>query len=249
MTTSDGYILRLDRIRSKSDESKPPIFLMHGLFESSTQWIILGANLSLGNIFVLLPTIFNFQFNHLISAYLLNEAGYDVWLGNARGTAPSRSHKYLNPSKKEFWSFSWHEIGLYDVSASIDYILSATHQKKLHYVGFSQGTTSFLVLTSMRPEYNDKIIEANLLSPVAYLGNTKNGLLCFLREHYSILMGIVRIYGLNNTIVKNQMFVRLFEFACRNLGDGKTHFGCKFFLLFFGSNQIKCVSGSVYYSI
>lgn len=185
-----------------------------------------------------------FSLKHLISAYLLADGGYDVFLGNARGTPSSMSHKHLNPNKKKFWWFSWHEIGLYDISASIDYILNATHQKKLHYIGFSQGTSAFLVLTSMRPEYNDKIIEANLLSPVAYLENTKNGLLRFLSEHYTVLMKIVRIFGLNNIIVKNQMFVKLVEFACRNLSGGKTPFSCKFFLSFLGSNQINCVSRS-----
>lgn len=94
----------------------------------------------------------------------------------------------------------------------------------------------------MRPEYNDKIIEANLLSPVAYLKHTKNGLLRFLSKHYTVVMAIVQTFGLNNIIVKNQMFVKLVELACQNLSGGKTPFGCKFFLSFFGSNQINCVS-------
>lgn len=94
----------------------------------------------------------------------------------------------------------------------------------------------------MRPEYNDKIIEANLLSPVAYLESTKNRLLRFLSKHYTVLMGIVRVFGLKNITVNNRMFVKLVEFACRNLSGGKTPFGCKFFLSFFGSKQINCVS-------
>lgn len=51
VNTSDGYILPLHRILSKSDGSKPPVFLMHGLFESSTQWIIMGVNHSLGEFY------------------------------------------------------------------------------------------------------------------------------------------------------------------------------------------------------
>lgn len=80
---------------------------------------------------------------------MLADAGYDVWLGNARGTEPSREHVRLRPNgifQKKYWEFSWHEIGMYDLPAIVDHILDTTHQKKLNYVGFSQGTTSFFVM-------------------------------------------------------------------------------------------------------
>lgn len=64
-------------------------------------------------------------------------------------------------------------MGYYDLPACIDYILGQTKYKKLHYVGHSQGTAIFFVLTSMRPEYNDKIAHMSALAPVAYLDHTR----------------------------------------------------------------------------
>jgi lysosomal acid lipase/cholesteryl ester hydrolase len=41
-------------------------------------------------------------------AFTMLENGYDVWLGNNRGTPFSRNHTVLNPDKdSEFWKFSF----------------------------------------------------------------------------------------------------------------------------------------------
>lgn len=62
-------------------------------------------------------------------------------------------------------------MGMYDLPAMIDYILHQTGQQQLFYVGFSQGTTQFWILMSLKPEYNKKIKLMSALAPVAYLGN------------------------------------------------------------------------------
>lgn len=104
--------------------------------------------------------------------FIVADRGYDVWIGNARGTQFSRQHLVHNFNKSEtYWNFSWHEIGIYDLPAIIDYILLLTNQSALHYVGHSQGTTALFVLCAMRPEYNQKIITAHLMTPVAYFNN------------------------------------------------------------------------------
>jgi len=69
---------------------------------------------------------------------------------------------------------SWHEMGVYDLPAVIDYILTNTEEKDLHYVGHSMGTTMFYVLMSLKPEYNVKIRHMISLAPVAFLRNTKS---------------------------------------------------------------------------
>lgn len=72
-------------------------------------------------------------------AYILADAGYDVWLGNSRGNRYSRKHKVLNPDKDAaYWAFSWHQMGVYDLPAEIDYVLAQTKQENLFYAGHSQ---------------------------------------------------------------------------------------------------------------
>ncbi|KMQ95114.1 lipase 3 [Lasius niger] len=109
--------------------------------------------------------------SQLIGPFLLSDNGYDVWLGNSRGTTNSKNHTRLSLESSEFWDFSWHEMGIYDLPAMIDYILKQTGQKQLFYIGFSQGTTQFFVLMSLRPEYNKKIKLMSALAPVAYTGH------------------------------------------------------------------------------
>ncbi|PZC86161.1 hypothetical protein B5X24_HaOG200589 [Helicoverpa armigera] len=157
ITTSDGYILEAHRIphgrdsNNTPDANKPIVFIMHGLLSSSADFLVLGPGTALG--------------------YLLAEAGYDVWLGNARGNFYSRKHRSLNPDSslnQNFWKFSWDEIGNIDLPAFIDHILETTGQSKLHYIGHSQGGTTFLVLNSLRPEYNEKFLSFQGLAPASF---------------------------------------------------------------------------------
>ena len=69
---------------------------------------------------------------------------------------------------------SWHEMGVYDLPAVIDYTLNYTAQKSLYYVGHSMGSTMFYVLMSVKPEYNTKIRHMVALAPAAFLRNTKS---------------------------------------------------------------------------
>nr|CAD7402545.1 unnamed protein product [Timema cristinae] len=107
--------------------------------------------------------------------FILADAGYDVWMGNARGNIYSRSHVSLSPRHSKFWNFSWDEMGLYDLPAALELSLEVTGQKQLYYIGHSMGTTMFFVLASSRPKYTATKVKAMFaLAPVAFLEHAKS---------------------------------------------------------------------------
>lgn len=93
---------------------------------------------------------------------------------------------------------SWHEIGVYDLPATIDYILEKTNKTQVHYNGHSQGGTSFLVMTSTRPDYNKKIKHASLFAPSAKIRRI-SPFIRFLSRINAIQVGIPHDDGLKTT--------------------------------------------------
>ena len=137
METEDGYILKMHRIlpKNKNSSTKPPVILMHGMLCTSADYILLGPYKALG--------------------FLLSNNNYDVWLGNNRGNTYSFHHKTLNPKSKKFWDFSFHELGYYDLSRMIDYVLEISGKDQLFYVGHSQGTTQVNFYLYLKKKFFD----------------------------------------------------------------------------------------------
>ncbi|XP_017026477.1 lipase 3-like [Drosophila kikkawai] len=203
VTTEDGYIISLFRIPfshnlQNQDEKRPIVFLQHGLFASSDIWPSLGPNDGL--------------------PFLLSDAGYDVWLGNTRGNRFSRNHTSLTTKNPNFWRFSWHEIGYYDIAAAIDYTLSTENgkdQEGIHYVGHSQGTTVMLVLMSSRPEYNKKIKTSHLLAPVAFMNNMDDFMVNTLSPYLGFNNLYSRLFCSQEFLPHNDFVLALFFNVCR----------------------------------
>ena len=81
-------------------------------------------------------------------AFLLSDAGYDVWLVNFRGNKYSKHHETLDIMTPEYWDFGWEEHALHDIPAFTNFILAKTGHKKVAYVSHSMGTTAALFALS-----------------------------------------------------------------------------------------------------
>jgi pimeloyl-ACP methyl ester carboxylesterase len=137
------------------------MFLQHGILDSADCWIM--------------------NFPSLAPAFVLAAEGYDVWLGNSRGSRYSMEHEYLDPKKdKEFWEFSFTEMGEYDAPAQFEYALKISEQKKATFIAHSQGTSQMFYALSAHPHYwKDKINLFVALAPVALMTHSRDLLFTF----------------------------------------------------------------------
>ncbi|KAM6443648.1 putative lysosomal acid lipase/cholesteryl ester hydrolase [Liasis olivaceus] len=134
--TVDGYYLQLNRIPygkhcPGNAGPRPIVLLVHGLMMEGRCWIANLPSNSLG--------------------FFLADAGYDVWLINTRGTTWSRRHQEFSIDQQEFWEFSFHEMAIYDIPATINFILYKTEQDWLYVIGHSQGAALGFIAFSILP--------------------------------------------------------------------------------------------------
>nr|XP_056705583.1 lysosomal acid lipase/cholesteryl ester hydrolase-like [Euleptes europaea] len=187
--TEDGYYLTIYRIpfgkKNQTRDPKPVVLLQHGLFTEASSWIANMANNSLG--------------------FILADAGYDVWLGNSRGTSWCQKHQNFSINQDEFWDFSFHEMAMFDIPATINFILQKTGQKQLYFIGHSQGTTLGFIAFSTFPKLSQKIKMFVALAPLVSFKHTsipQIRLLLFLPETF-----IKKIF-ISNDIIFSRKSVR-----------------------------------------
>ncbi|CAI6349310.1 unnamed protein product [Macrosiphum euphorbiae] len=149
--TKDHYMVGLERIPYSKNGNKTigkPIILLHGLYGTSMFYTLSNKSLS----------------------FILSDAGFDVWLLNFRLAGISKYMKnpktnVVTPLRNISWDFSFDELGIYDTTAAIDYILNKTGYSTLHMGGYSFGATICLIALAERPEYNNKIDKLVLITP------------------------------------------------------------------------------------
>lgn len=116
----------------------------------------------------------------------MSENGYNVWLGNARGSDHSLTHRRLGEYSKDFWDFSFHEIGIFDLPAMLDLVLKESQTPRLYFIGQGQGAASVMALLSVRPEFNQKIIQVHALAPAIIMENFSHPVMKLVMEYLEV---------------------------------------------------------------
>ena len=143
--TEDGYLLTTFHVTGstetgKFNPDKGAVLIQHGNLQDAASWI---DSYPKGKPMPL----------------ILADRGYDVWMGNNRGTEYSQKNtKGLDTSMKEFWAWSYAEMGIYDDTANIQMIKEKTGKDKIFYLGYSQGTVQmFYGLIKKGKEISDNL--------------------------------------------------------------------------------------------
>lgn len=145
---------------------------------------------------------------------ILADQGFDVWMGNTRGTRFSRRHKYLSPNQPAFWNWTWDELVSYDLPAMFDHIHGLTGQK-IHYLGHSLGTLIGFASFSEKGLV-DKLRSAAMLSPIAYLSHMTTVLGDIAAK--SFLAEATAIIGVAEFNPKSGLVGNFIKIICRQAG-------------------------------
>jgi len=169
--TTDGFVLSIVRIpqgknqqpHQKRQTKRPVVFLQHGLLDSATTWVMNLPQESLG--------------------FVLADAGFDVFLGNARGNTYSSTNKYYSPDTKEFWDLvDWDNMIAQDLPFMLNKALAVSGEQSLVYIGHSQGTLMGFGGFPLQPDLAAKVDLFIALAPVAYVNNQESVLLTYLAD-------------------------------------------------------------------
>eukprot|EP00347_Sterkiella_histriomuscorum_P018552 403345077 len=202
VTTKDGYILKIFRIPGRTTEAttngKKVALLQHGILDSADCWISHRANVA--------------------PAFQVVRAGYDVWLGNSRGNKYSHSHRNPSISNKDYWSFSFADMGTGDLPAVITYIKAVTGQDKLAFIGHSQGTTQmYYALAKNEDFYANSISVFVALGPVMKLTNSKSNLLQLIAHNDALLLATCQTLGIYEFFPANWLTTGAMRLLCGTL--------------------------------
>ena len=90
--------------KKKDLKLKPPVLLQHGMTQSSDMMILNRVDKA--------------------PAFVLAEAGYDVWLGNLRGNKYCQKHDSIDPKTDpaKFYDFDQSHHSRFDLVSMIDYV-------------------------------------------------------------------------------------------------------------------------------
>lgn len=205
--TEDGFHLTMFRLQKGPNfvSGKPVAFIQHGFTQSSEGWMIN-------------------DFKNSLPVKLI-EAGFDLWLGNNRGTKYSQVSDKWTMAQKQYWEFSFQQMALYDAPAQLGYVVKTTGQDKLTYIGHSQGTSQmFAALSDPKTHQwmNQHVKHFVALAPICYMNNFDQNLikdLAYFREGVVDLLKSLKKYAIEkNNCSPSEANIVFYESICRT-GD------------------------------
>lgn len=130
----------------------------------------------------------------------------------------------MNPDKdKEYWNFSYHEFGIYDLPAMINFIKSTSNVEKILFVGHSLGTTQLFAGYSIIPEYFSENLNGFIaLGPVTFLHNLESEILKKMIDYkidsFFKFLGLVELFKNTETTSNLQKLIcAKFGILCKSL--------------------------------
>jgi lysosomal acid lipase/cholesteryl ester hydrolase len=184
VVTEDKYILTLFRIpglsrgykKHNTASTRPPVLLQHGILDSSDAWVVRGGE---------------------SAAITLAYEGYDVWLGNSRGTKFSKEHISMDIENEDYWQFSFEECGDYDLPATIDYVLKETKYEKVAFVAHSMGNTLlYYAMSKNLKYYQERISVVVALAPAITLSYSASPLFQIVINKFKLISTLFKKQGM-----------------------------------------------------
>ncbi|KAF8376391.1 hypothetical protein PRIPAC_82820 [Pristionchus pacificus] len=160
-------------------------------------------------------------------AFILADAGIDVFLLNYRGTTYGKRHITLQPRNNKFWQFTLDELAKYDAPAAINKVLAVTGKKSLYWIGHSQGTAVGFMTLADNPKYNRKVKALFQLGPAGTSGYAK-GMMRFAFLAFKNIKPLVDLYRIalgSHEIIFGQdsVYISLCEFSPFNVSGVCEH--------------------------
>ena len=187
ITTDDGYTLTLMNVTKKRSAHKAnaplnPLLMVPAMGSNPDSWLSVA--------------IYNDPPDNAIQLKLLDE-GHDLWGLYSRGSEYSRVHDKYDVHTAEFWNFSWHEMGYYDLKAAVDFIYQKKQQKVAMF-GYSMGTTQiFAALASEYDFFKDKVFKVIQQAPCTITAESMFGSFNAASREAARLLGIFEVGGPN----------------------------------------------------
>jgi len=147
--------------------------------------------------------------------FILADAGFDVFMGNARGNTWSSQNTKYSPNDSAYWDkIDFDNMIQIDLSTQINKALNVSGQQKLVYIGHSQGTLMGFGGFSSQPDLAAKVSIFIALAPVAFVNHQTSVLLTILADLDAVLL--VELLGYEDFLPSTDFLREFGGIVCNN---------------------------------